>query len=116
MGNGRPAGGASGSSVEAPYLLPDVVPAVRARFPKLQLVFREEKTDAVVANLRDGRLDVGLLALEADIGEWASGRVTDDPFVGALPMEHPLTRKKGTPAVPGSGTCFSQDRPLSGQP
>ncbi len=78
----------------APYLLPDVVPAVRARYPKLQLVFREEKTDAVVADLREGRLDAGLLALEADIGEWASGRIADDPFVVALPKGHPLTRKK----------------------
>jgi LysR family hydrogen peroxide-inducible transcriptional activator len=78
----------------APYLLPDVVPAVRERFPKLQLVFREEKTDAAVADLREGRIDAGLLALEADIGEWASGHVTDDPFVVALPKGHPLARKK----------------------
>jgi LysR family transcriptional regulator, hydrogen peroxide-inducible genes activator len=78
----------------APYLLPDVMSAVRTRFPKLQLVFREEKTDAVVADLREGRLDAGLLALEADIGEWASGRITDDPFVVALPKGHPLARKK----------------------
>jgi len=78
----------------APYLLPDVVPAVRARYPKLQLVFREEKTDAVVADLREGRLDAGLLALEAEIGEWASGRIADDPFVVALPEGHRLARKK----------------------
>ncbi len=78
----------------APYLLPDVVPAVRKRFPKLQLVFREEKTDAVVADLREGRLDAGLLALEADIGEWASGRIADDPFVVALPKGHALARRK----------------------
>ncbi len=78
----------------APYLLPDVVPAVRARYPKLQLVFREEKTDAVVADLREGRLDAGLLALEADIGEWASGLIADDPFVVALPEGHRLARKK----------------------
>src|SRR5580698_11606317 len=78
----------------APYLLPDVVPAVRARYPKLQLVFREEKTDAVVADLREGRLDAGLLALEADIGEWASGHIADDPFVVALPEGHRLARKK----------------------
>jgi LysR family hydrogen peroxide-inducible transcriptional activator len=78
----------------APYLLPDVVPAVRARYPKLQLVFREEKTDPVVADLREGRLDAGLLALEAEIGEWASGRIADDPFVVALPEGHRLARKK----------------------
>jgi LysR family hydrogen peroxide-inducible transcriptional activator len=78
----------------APYLLPDVVPAIRKRFPKLQLVFREEKTDAVVADLREGRLDAGLLALEADIGEWATGRIMDDPFVVAFPKGHALARKK----------------------
>ncbi len=78
----------------APYLLPDVVPAVRKRFPNLQLVFREEKTDAVVADLREGRLDAGLLALEANIGEWSSSRIADDPFVVALPKGHPLARKK----------------------
>ena len=78
----------------APYLLPDVVPAVRARYPKLQLVFREEKTDPVVADLREGRLDAGLVALEAEIGEWASGRIADDPFVVALPEGHRLARKK----------------------
>jgi LysR family hydrogen peroxide-inducible transcriptional activator len=78
----------------APYLLPDVVPAVRARYPKLQLIFREEKTDPVVADLREGRLDAGLLALEAEIGEWASGRIADDPFVVALPEGHRLARKK----------------------
>ena len=82
----------------APYLLPDVVPAVRTRFPKLQLVFREQKTDAIAADLREGRLDAGLLALEADIGEWASGRVVSDRFVVALPHGHPLARKKSVAA------------------
>src|SRR5580692_11295002 len=43
----------------APYLLPDVVPAVRARYPKLQLVFREEKTEVLVTDLHEGRLDGG---------------------------------------------------------
>ncbi|HKY40155.1 MAG TPA: LysR substrate-binding domain-containing protein [Polyangiaceae bacterium] len=78
----------------APYLLPDVMPAVRTRFPKLQLVFREEKTDDIVGDLREGQLDAGLLALEANIGEWASGHVARDPFVIALPHGHPLARKK----------------------
>jgi LysR family transcriptional regulator, hydrogen peroxide-inducible genes activator len=78
----------------APYILPDLVPAARARFPKLRLVFREERTDAIVADLREGRLDAGLLALEAEIGEWAVGEIAADPFVVALPSGHPLARKK----------------------
>jgi LysR family hydrogen peroxide-inducible transcriptional activator len=78
----------------APYLLPDVAAAIRREFPKLQLVFREEKTDAVVTDLREGRLDAGLVALEADIGHWATGVIAKDPFVVALPKGHPLARKK----------------------
>src|SRR5437868_2059324 len=51
----------------APYLLPDVTPALAKRYPKLRLVFREEKTDEVMRELREGKLDAGLVALEADL-------------------------------------------------
>jgi LysR family hydrogen peroxide-inducible transcriptional activator len=78
----------------APYLLPDIMPDARSRFPALQLVFREEKTASIVAGLREGRLDAGLVALEADIGTWASCRVAKDKFVVALPKGHALARKK----------------------
>ena len=78
----------------APYFLPEVLPEARARLPKVQLVFREEKTDIIVADLREGRLDAGLLALEADIGKWACSRILKDEFVVALPKEHPLAKKK----------------------
>jgi LysR family hydrogen peroxide-inducible transcriptional activator len=78
----------------APYLLPEVVPAVHARYPKMQLIFREQKTDAVVADLREGRLDVGLLALEADIGDFDSCAITVDPFVVAFSKGHRLAKKK----------------------
>jgi LysR family hydrogen peroxide-inducible transcriptional activator len=78
----------------APYLLPEVVPSVMARYPRLRLVFREEKTDDVVRELREGRLDAGLVALEADLGECAQAAIARDPFVVALPKGHPLGRKR----------------------
>jgi LysR family hydrogen peroxide-inducible transcriptional activator len=78
----------------APYLLPDVMPGVRAAYPKLSLVFREEKTADIVRELAEGTLDAGLLALEADIGECARAEIAKDPFVVALPKGHPLARKK----------------------
>lgn len=78
----------------APYLLPELMPKARARFPKLQLVFREDKTGMLVKELRAGRLDAALMALEADIGKWASARVLTDHFVVALPKGHALARKK----------------------
>jgi LysR family hydrogen peroxide-inducible transcriptional activator len=78
----------------APYLLPEVTPALRERFPRLQLVFREEQTADIVADLDRGALDVGLLALEADLGDVASAEIGKDPFVAALPASHRLARKK----------------------
>jgi LysR family hydrogen peroxide-inducible transcriptional activator len=83
----------------APYFLPEVLPAVRKLMPDVRLVFREDKTEAVVGELREGRLDAGLLALEADIGKWAFARILTDDFVVALPKDHPLSKKKRL--VPG---------------
>lgn len=78
----------------APYLLPDVTPVIHARYPKLSLVFREEKTAEIVRDLAVGSLDAGLLALESDIGELAHADIAKDTFVVALPRQHPLARKK----------------------
>jgi LysR family hydrogen peroxide-inducible transcriptional activator len=80
----------------APYLLPELVPPARKKYPKLKFVFREEKTPDVVAELRDGKLDAGLLALEADlgVGGFATAKLARDEFVVALPRDHALAKKK----------------------
>ena len=46
-----------------PYLLPHVVPQLRERFPRLELLLTEDKTEAVLKRLREGQLDAGILAL-----------------------------------------------------
>lgn len=78
----------------APYLLPEVMPRVGARYPKLSLVFREERTADILRELAVGALDVGLLALEADIEGCSRAEIAPDPFVVALPKGHPLARRK----------------------
>jgi LysR family hydrogen peroxide-inducible transcriptional activator len=78
----------------APYLLPEVMPALHAQYPSLQLVLREERTEDVMRDLRQGSLDLGLLALEADLGDHTAHEVLKDPFVVALPQGHPLAAKK----------------------
>src|SRR5687767_14273384 len=55
----------------APYLLPEIMPALTKRYPNLKLVFREEKTDEIVLHLETGELDGGLLAFEAELGDVA---------------------------------------------
>lgn len=78
----------------APYLLPHVVPALRRRFPKLELLLVEEKTEVIVGQLRDGRLDVGVLALPIDGGFREEYLFTED-FVLAVPASHPLAASGG---------------------
>jgi LysR family transcriptional regulator, hydrogen peroxide-inducible genes activator len=78
----------------APYLLPEIMPKVGKAYPKLALVFREEKTADIVRELAEGTLDAGLLALEADVGACAHAEIARDSFVAALPRGHPLARKK----------------------
>jgi len=78
----------------APYLLPEVMPALGRRYPNLQIVLREERTDEVTRDLRQATLDLGLLALEADLGEHEAHEVLKDPFVVAMPLGHPLAKKK----------------------
>lgn len=78
----------------APYLLPDVMPALGERYPQLQLVLREERTDEVMRDLRHATLDLGLVALEAELGEHEAHEVMKDPFVVAMPAGHPLAAKK----------------------
>ncbi|MBS0213324.1 MAG: LysR family transcriptional regulator [Proteobacteria bacterium] len=76
----------------APYLLPHVVPRVRERFPHLELLLVEEKTDAVLRLLREGRLDAGVLALPIHEDSLHVEFLFAEPFVLATPRDHPLTR------------------------
>lgn len=78
----------------APYLLPHVLPRIRARFPRLELLLVEEKTDQVLARLRDGRLDAGLLALPLHDDQLHAEPLFEEPFVLAVPEGHPLARRE----------------------
>ncbi|MDQ3039292.1 MAG: LysR family transcriptional regulator, partial [Pseudomonadota bacterium] len=46
-----------------PYLLPHVLPQLQARFPNLELLLVEERSDVLLARLHEGRLDAALLAM-----------------------------------------------------
>ena len=73
-----------------PYLLPHVVPGLRARFPKLELLLVEEKTEVLLARLRDGRLDAAVLALPLH-EDWVETEfLFEEPFLLAVPNAHPL--------------------------
>lgn len=77
----------------APYLLPHVIPTIRQTLPKLKLQLSEEKTDTILEMLHRGELDAALLALPIDDDGLKVVRLFEEPFVLALPSDHPLSHK-----------------------
>src|SRR5437867_2578179 len=53
----------------APYLLPNVLPALRRAHPELKLYLREDLTDRLLERVHAGGLDVALIALPFDTGD-----------------------------------------------
>jgi LysR family hydrogen peroxide-inducible transcriptional activator len=77
-----------------PYLLPHVVPRIRARFPRLELLLVEEKSPGIIARLRSGKLDVGLLALPVHDDQLHAEFLFEEPFLLAVPETHPLAERE----------------------
>ena len=73
-----------------PYLLPHVVPKIRARFPRLELLLVEEKTEVILRQLREGRLDAGVLALPLHEEQLHLEFLFEEQFLLAVPQAHPL--------------------------
>ncbi|HEV2607221.1 MAG TPA: LysR substrate-binding domain-containing protein [Xanthomonadaceae bacterium] len=76
-----------------PYLLPHVLPKIRERFPRLELLLIEEKTEVVLRQLREGRLDVGVLALPLHDEQLHVEFLFEEPFVLAVPQAHALAKR-----------------------
>ena len=77
-----------------PYLLPKVLPDVRRKHPQLELLLREDRTPHLVEALAHGKLDLVLLALEADLGDARTLPLFRDEFVLLLPRGHRLAARK----------------------
>jgi LysR family hydrogen peroxide-inducible transcriptional activator len=76
-----------------PYLLPRVMLKLRKALPNLNLMLYEHQTEALLKRLRDGEIDVGVLALPALQDGLESRALYDEEFTVALPSHHPLTAK-----------------------
>jgi LysR family hydrogen peroxide-inducible transcriptional activator len=78
----------------APYVLPRAIRKVRERYPSLRLLLREGRTEELLVHLRDGSLDLLLVALEADLGDAETLPLFPDPFFLAVPKGHALSGRK----------------------
>ena len=77
-----------------PYLLPHVVPQIVAKFPKLELMLFEEKTEIILKKLHDGELDAGILALPIHDDTLHCEFLFEEPFVLAVPATHRMAKQK----------------------
>ncbi len=77
-----------------PYLLPHVIPNIRERFPQLELLLVEEKSDELLTRLREGKLDAALLALPLDDDQLHAEFLFEEPFLLAVSQQHPLARRQ----------------------
>ncbi|WP_425995644.1 LysR substrate-binding domain-containing protein [Caulobacter sp. DWR1-3-2b1] len=74
----------------APYLLPLVFAPLREALPHLEVEPWEDQTSALLERLRAHNLDAALLATETDGPDLISQPLFDEPFLAALPPDHPL--------------------------
>jgi LysR family transcriptional regulator, hydrogen peroxide-inducible genes activator len=100
-----------------PYMLPQLVPALRKATPNLPLVIEENYTGVLLDQLRDNEIDVALLALPIDLGGLSAWPVYDESFVVIMPIDHALADKTEIPAAQlahypllllGPGHCFRE--------
>ncbi|HXF46435.1 MAG TPA: LysR substrate-binding domain-containing protein [Burkholderiaceae bacterium] len=76
-----------------PYLIPNLLPAIRDTYRQLRLFLREDLTANLLERLRQGRLDALLLALPVRGEDIEVMELFREPFMVALPNGHPLTRE-----------------------
>lgn len=82
-----------------PFLLPRLMPAVRAAFPDLRLYLREDLTPRLTHDLTNGRLDLLLLALPCPCPGTEAHPLARDEFIAALPAGHPLAAENRVPVA-----------------
>ncbi len=74
----------------APYVLPPLLPLLRAQHPDLDLHIRETQTQQLVRELLDGQLDLLLLALPAEHPGVETMPLFEDRFLLAMPTSRSL--------------------------
>lgn len=83
----------------APFLLPTLLPALRASYPDLDLYLREDLTRRIYERMMDGELDLILVALPYELRGVETMSLFQDPFL--------LACRQGTKLVDPEDYSFS---------
>lgn len=77
----------------APYLLPKALPKVKKNLPQMKLQIHEYQTEVLLQKLKDGLIDVGILALPAETEGFTTLKLFEEDFFVAMTSNHPLSNK-----------------------
>ena len=81
-----------------PYLLPKLIPILRRAAPAMQLLIQENFTHKLGEALKQGEVDVIVIALPFSEPGIATRPVYDEPFMVAVPQGHAWEKKKNVSA------------------
>jgi|SaaInlStandDraft_1057018.scaffolds.fasta_scaffold04383_6 LysR family transcriptional regulator, hydrogen peroxide-inducible genes activator len=77
-----------------PYLLPIVLSSLRESFPRLRFRFQDSKTEDTLVGLREGDLDIAVLALPLNEDGLEEIPIYEEPFQLGLSKHHPRSKEK----------------------
>jgi LysR family transcriptional regulator, hydrogen peroxide-inducible genes activator len=77
-----------------PYYIPFILPLLKKKYPKLQVLVQEGLTEDLLADLKDGTLDLVIAARTFDESGLHAFPLFEEPFLLAAPKEHPLSKKE----------------------
>ncbi len=83
-----------------PTLLPMFLKTFITKYPKVNLIIKEQNTESLIRNLQDGHLDAAIAATPLETEYIKERPLYYEPFVGYVPKNHRLAKsEKITPAA-----------------
>ena len=82
-----------------PYLMPQLIPLLHKRAPRMPLLIQENYTHRLAELLKTGELDVVALSLPFEESGIVTQAVYDEPFRVLMPAEHPWAKRNRIPAT-----------------
>ncbi|HEU4484898.1 MAG TPA: LysR substrate-binding domain-containing protein [Povalibacter sp.] len=77
-----------------PYLLPLVARKLRKQLPQLKIMLYEYQTEPLLARLREGEIELGIIALPVPHEGLETRELYQEPFTVAVPQHHALAKKQ----------------------
>lgn len=77
-----------------PTLLPMFLSTFVKKYPKVNLIIKEQPTDSLIRNLEDNHLDAAIAATPLEVDFLIERPLYYEPFVGYVPPSHRLAKQK----------------------